>query len=192
MSEAASTVSSLEISDENLVIKKLENRMKRYPGDLSAVQELIKQAESRVEALDTHIQDQTSAGNMCYGTTTVGFDVVESGAFGADDLAIEELKIVGSEVGSGIKEFEDLSEFWRSRGSTDATACGVKEIVDDSANDKASDVELEFGVYAEVDVEFGNEEVIGDFSSGVELKHAMGELEKESLIRVTSSQVVDS
>ncbi|RXW13445.1 hypothetical protein EST38_g12412, partial [Candolleomyces aberdarensis] len=63
MSEAASTASSLVISDENPVIKKLETRMKRYPPDLSAVQELIKQAESRVEALDTHIQDQTSAGN---------------------------------------------------------------------------------------------------------------------------------
>ncbi|KAJ2930308.1 hypothetical protein H1R20_g6737, partial [Candolleomyces eurysporus] len=38
--------------------------MKRYPGDLGVVQELIKQAERRVETLDTHIQDQMSAGNM--------------------------------------------------------------------------------------------------------------------------------
>ncbi|RXW11698.1 hypothetical protein EST38_g14155, partial [Candolleomyces aberdarensis] len=161
----------------------------------------------------------------CYDTTTIGFDVVESWAFGTDDFAIgalaksfglllclksngwnlvddrrdwgsryvppEELKIVGSEVGSGIKEFEDSSELWRSRGSTDATACGVKEIVDDSADDKATDMELEFGVYAEIDIEFGNEEVIGDFASSVELEHTTGRIGEESRIRVMSSQVVD-
>ncbi|KAJ2935061.1 hypothetical protein H1R20_g1995, partial [Candolleomyces eurysporus] len=63
MSEVAATTPSLVIGDENPVFKKLETRMKRYPGDLAAVQELIQQAESRVEALDAHIQDQTSAGN---------------------------------------------------------------------------------------------------------------------------------